>query len=547
MIQARFVRLSFIIIAIFISEVLFAYSDFTVERRVEIFNQAASLLDEGENIRAAEILKTHIKKCPADLEIVSQFIKSYAKMCDIGEAERFLDNCVSKSTVEKNPLLTNFVFAEKKLYSREFDKGIEYFDKVLLSLENTGDSISLAACLLEKTKCCIGKRDADLALRLTDKFAENIGNILGAGRLTLESLALKAQYLNMLDRLNEADSIYIFVQDRAYFKGYLGLQFFCLNGRARGLEKQQRIMEAEHLYKKAYNKALIVNDTEKTAIILNNLGQIETRLGEYSIAAEYLNEAKLLAEGCGSNWLLGYIFYGLGSIAELSEERSKALEYFRSSLELHKSAENKWGELGTRLRIGYNFSENGDYSESISHFKYCLKEYERMGSLYGQSWALGSLAMAFHKLGDLASAEKYYKRTYRVREKIGDKKGAAWSRNFLGMVCNLIGRHGEALFYEFEAADKYREIGDRRGEGMAYFSIGSVYFYLGNYKKAMNNYDKAFVIATETSDNDLLNRVVSGMGSVYSSVGKLDKVEGLYIKAVELTRGLNNHSATVWS
>ncbi len=513
------------------------------ERR-RIFGYASELLDTGMNQRAAEFLKNRIRENPADLELSLLLIKSMARMCDSKSSAGFFEEIAQ---TRGGRLAGDFAGGVTKFYGRDFSGAISSLGEAVESAASSGDSVSLCVCRLERARSFIGQRDSDSALREAEAAEVIVRRMSDYDRLYLESLSLRAEACNIMDRLDQAESLLNQVIESCRERSYRGLEGFCLNSMARLMEKRQNIGRAEELYRKSYEINIVLNDRERTAATLNNLGQIRARAGDSLQAREYLVEARSIAESCGSGWILGYIYYGLGSIEESGAHRSRALEFFSASMRRHREHGNRWGEFGARLRVAYNLAEMGRYSESISNYALCAQAYESMKSDYGLSWALGGLAMAHHKLGDLDSAEKYYKETLKIRRRIGDRKGEAWCLSFLAMASNIRGAHEKALTYGFEAADIYRETGDKAGEGMADFSLGSAYFYLGNYRKSLARYNTAYRLAMESGDIELLQRAAGGLGSLYSTVGREEEVEVLYGEALKWSRKQHNHTGEVWA
>jgi CHAT domain-containing protein/tetratricopeptide (TPR) repeat protein len=376
---------------------------------------------------------------------------------------------------------------------------------------------------------------------------DHLTGVSRGGRLSLEADAVIAEGFNLTDDLSTADSLYRLTLSGADAAGFRQLRASCLNGLGKIVEKRQRFVEAVGLYRSALEEHRILGGVEGAAAMLNNLGQVETSINDLENARRHLEESRDLALSCSAGWILGYVQYGLGAIAERLGSAERAVHHFRQSIGHHGSAGSTWGELGARLRLAYNLSTLGEYGEAVEHGRYCLERYERMKSLYGLSWTLSMLALAQHKLGNLVEAERYYRRAYEVRTGLGDRKGAAWCLNSLGMVCDLQGRYREALDFQNRAMDMYAELGDRGGMGDSHFGIGSVYFYLGDYDKSIEHYGEAFSMASEIGNDELRQKVASGMGSVYSAAGRMDLAEDFYRMCLGIARGSKRHADEIWS
>ncbi len=517
------------------------------ERRVEIVNEGSSLLDAGNNEKAASYLKTHVHQYPGSIEAAGLLIEAYSRECKFDSALAFLETVSLSLSGGEREIFALFIEGAKKQERRNYhEAAADYRESASLSI-GVRDTLSAVFCLLSSARCLLGAREGREAVRAVEEMEQLLSGRRDIERLLVEMQVIRGEAYNLMDQLAMADSLYREALDRASAERYNRIKSSCLMELGKLEEKRQRIAEAITFYSSALAEERGLGRQEKLAAVLNNLGHVEANMKNLEKAREHLEEARMLALSCNSDWILGYVYHNLGAVAEAGGNREEALNLFTESLQKHIRQGNVWGELGARLRIGYNFTNLGEYSKAIEHYARCIAAYEEMGSLYGLSWALSGLALANHRLGEFQEAETYYRRTLEVRQELGDRKGAAWCLNSLGMVYDLQGRYREALAHEHEAMQIYHELGDRAGVGTAAFSIGSVYFYLGDYVKSLEHYERAFSIATEIGDDELLQTVISGMGSVYSAAGRLDLAEDFYIKCLGFARESGDHATLIWS
>lgn len=518
-----------------------------VNRRIETYNAGAELLDRGENERAAAYFSRLIQEHPLNIEIVEGLVETYSRRCMLDSVFVFLDTIVTSLTEPEREGFNHYLSSVHYRKARGFESAALAASKACAFFLERKDTLSMAVCMTAAAQSYILARYGQDAVRSVEEAWIHLRTIDGADRLVLETQAVRAEAYNVMDELAAADSLYRETLKQAREKDFKQVQAYCLTGLGRVADKRERSGEAEDFYSRALAEEKTLGSKERMAVLLNNLGQVESKLRNYDTAKTYLEESRECALSCKAGWILGYIYYGLGSIAELKDDRERALQHFQESYESHRGEGNVWGELGARLRVAFNLAMLGEYSEAIDHYEFCRERYEDMGSLYGLSWTLSGLAAANHNLGNFAAAESYYRQAYDVYEKLGNRKQTAWSLNSLGMVYDNQGRYREALIHEHEAMAIYEDLGDVNGIGTVHFSIGSVYFYLGNYTKSMEHYDKAFSIASEIGNKDLKRRVLSGMSAVYSAAGRLDLAGEFYHALLEEARASGDHVSTIWA
>lgn len=515
--------------------------------RLDTYNAGSALLDAGLNEKAAQFFEGALTDKGALVELAGGLIEARSRLCAPNAAIAYCGRVLERTTSARREIFKLYLDGERARVQRSFKEAAVQFRSASDVAVRDKDTLSTVVCVEALARCLLANQDADSALESAQRFKALPSSRAQAERLRAGSTLVEAECLNGKDRIGGADSLYRAALSLASSRGFRQLESGCLAGLGRIEEKRQRFKEARAHYEQALALEQAMGSKEDAAILLNNLAQVEVNTGALDDAAARFTQCEVTAEACGLKWILGYISYGRGAIAEAKGDKEGALKLFQQSLALHTEQNNVWGELGAELRLGYLWSALGDYATAGRHYEYALKIYEDMKSLYGMGWALAGLAVNYHKLGDFEKAQVYYRRTLEVKRKLGDKRGTAWALNSLGGIADMQGRYREALSLEHEAMTIYEETGDRAGFGDVHYSMGSVYFYLGNYAEALKHYKEAFAVATETGDQRSLGRVVSGMGSAYSSAGRTDLAEELYRKCLEIARASKEETEIVWA
>lgn len=516
-------------------------------KRVELYAAGMSLLDDGENAKAASFFERILREHPGFAEMTEGLIEARSRQCAPARAIGVAVQGLKSLSGTDHEIFKSYLDGARARNERKFKDAAASFRAAAVAASGVSDFLSAAVCRRAEIMGLIATQDARGTLEPLREMRAALSRSPASDRLLVDAMALEAQRLDVADSLAAADSLYRAALSRAEAEGYRMIEGLCLAGLGRIEDKRQRAVEAEELYARALVLERAMGDPEKTAALLNGTGQMEIRAGQFDAAERHLAEAQTFADSCGQKWILGYVYYGFGALAEARGDKNQALQYFEKSVASHRELGNTWGELGARLRVGYIHSTTGEYTKAIEHYEYALKAYEEMKNLYGLSWTLGGLALAYHKLGDFVLAEEYYRRTLDIRRELGDERGAAWCLNSIGMIADMRGRYRDALSYDEAALAIYEKTGDRVGLGTAQFTIGSVYFYVGDYAEALKHYELALALAEQANDQVLLGKVVSGMGSAYSSAGRLDLAETLDERCLAIARKSKEESEIVWA
>jgi CHAT domain-containing protein/tetratricopeptide (TPR) repeat protein len=519
----------------------------TVEERIGRYNAGGALLDAGLNEEAAQFFERAIKDDGGLVELVGGLIEARSRLCAPNAASAYCARSLERTVDSRQGIFGLFLKGERARLKRDFEEAAVQFGSASDAATQERDTLSVVLCVQALVRCLLAKQDAAGAAESVRMLPALPAGRASTWRLRALSMSIEAECLNASDRIAEADSLFREALSLSTVRGFRGIESGCLAGLGRLDEKRQRYEKSRASYLRALALERVMGSREGIGIILNNLGQVEVNMGALDEAAARFAEAEETAGACGLKWILGYVYYGRGALAEAKGDKAEAIKLFQQSLALHREQGNVSGELGVQLRLGYLRSSLGEYAKAIHHYEYALKMYEDIKSTYGLGWTLAGLAVTYHKLGDFKKAEAYYRRTLEVKQQLGDRRGAAWSLNSLGMIADMQGRYRDALAFENEAMAIYEEAGDRAGVAEVHHSIGSVYFYLGNYSEALKHYERAFAAATETGNQLLLGKVVSGMGSVYLSAGRPDLARSFYEKCLVIARASKERTEIIWA
>jgi CHAT domain-containing protein/tetratricopeptide (TPR) repeat protein len=514
-------------------------------KRIEAYAAGAALLDAGENERAARFFEEALADSGGLVELAEGLVEARSRLCAPNAGVARCAQSIPAAPGARREIFERYLDGERSRLRRDFSAAAEYFRGAFSAAGRNRDTLSAVVCGRALALCLIESQDAPGALESAKALLAVARGLSPSERLAVSVMYIHAECLNAADSVAAADGLYRETLSLAKAGRFRQIESGCLAGLGRLDEKRRRNREAISFYDRALLLERAMGNREKAAALQNNLGQVEVNAGDLEAAAGRFAEAEETAKACGLKWILGYVSYGRGALAEKKGDTEGALKLFQQALALHADQGDVRGELGVQLRLAYLRGSLGQYALAAAHYERALKVYEETKNLSGLSSTLAGLAVAYHKLGDFAKAEEYYQRTLDVKRRLGDKRGAAWSLNSLGMIADMQGRYRDALSFEHEAMAIYREAGDRAGTGEAHFSIGSVYYYLGNYTEALKHYEEAFAVAVETGDGQFLGTVASGMGSVYSAAGRLDLAGELYRKCLEIARASKQKTAVV--
>lgn len=327
-------------------------------------------------------------------------------------------------------------------------------------------------------------------------------------------------------------------------------------------------------YEEALNMYRTLEDRNREATMLYNIGFIHRAMGDMKKALAYYTEALRLRQQ-GTNRAveattlhdIGSVYYSLGDIQTALEYYSKALpmrrevgdkngeaitlnniglayrnlgelqkafEYYDEVLPLRRALGDKRGEAVTLHNIGAVYQNLGEWEMALERYNQSAKLMRPLRDKHGEATSLNSLGEVYRSLGDLLKARESYSKALLLRQEIGDKRGEAATLNNIGGVYRDLSEPQKAMQYYNQALPLRRATGDRRGEAITLNNIGDVYRDLGDLQKASEYYDQALRLSRETSDRGGEARTLRNITFVDLAQGRLEEARAGIERAIML-------------
>lgn len=350
--------------------------------------------------------------------------------------------------------------------------------------------------------------------------------------------------------------------------------------------KQGEYVKASNIYNQQLKTYRQLNDSKNEADVLDNLGYIESKIGNYRIAIAHYQRARQL-----------HVFYKEYSEAGFSEssiaqclwslgQLDSAIIGHKTALVFRKTANNNtgqgysWSKLGAlygkvgkkdQALISYdsaahyyslakdssslitNLLNIGEVYENDKQYRKAFDYYIKVKDIYEKQSRINDMIDGYMKLGsasykfDTSLSRNYYEKALVNARKIGDKSNELYSLLNLGLLKNrnydLVG--GQQLFNN--ALKITIEQKNKSEEAYCYNYIGQASYNQLDYDRALVSYSKAVKIYDSLNEKSSLPPIYGSMGYCYQSKG--DFVQSMqYLKkqqalAVEIKNSAEEASA----
>lgn len=345
--------------------------------------------------------------------------------------------------------------------------------------------------------------------------------------------------------------------------------------------KQGEYVKSSLLYKQQLQTYQKLNDQKNEASVLDNIGYIESKLGNYRISISNYQKAKKLhlffqeySSAGHSESAIAQCLWSLGQLDSAIEGHIRALSYRKqgnslsgqgyswsklaalyskvgkkeAALKSYDSASHFYALAKDSIKLVSNLLDVGQVYQDDQQYKkaheYFLKAHEintkrnKIEDMIESSMKVASAAFHF----DTASSRNYYEQTLRNAKKIGNKTDELYSILNLGLLKykNLEVIAGRKYFDD--ALKITLEQKNKSEEAYCYGRIGVALNDQMELDEALLLFNKALHIYDSLGEKSSIPGILGQIASLYVSKGDFSNAMNLYQRQLKLSKEIKNEA-----
>ena len=157
---------------------------------------------------------------------------------------------------------------------------------------------------------------------------------------------------------------------------------------------------------------------------INNLGQVQRKIGNFDKAIDYYQESLAMKGGEDATGRTNTLV-NLALVYKETRNYAQALRLMDQALDVAKSANYLQGQAFARRSIGETQLEMKRLPEALINLQQAAELYEQVNYRKGIAFSYASIGQVYEELGNNAQAMSFYEKAVRVAEKIEQRKLAA--------------------------------------------------------------------------------------------------------------------------
>ena len=336
------------------------------------------------------------------------------------------------------------------------------------------------------------------------------------------------------DRTDLVDSAYrwllTFFQDSALERAWIKINYSHFCHEIHGAACPEEIEGADLVFKQ---------NADTTGLILASM----CRATRYNTARQWdkaesaYREILQLERARGDSISVAYILYHLGMLAELSQNKDKALEYYERCANLTSDNGDHIALVDIYDHLGQFYRNEGRLEDSKACLLHFLDVAERLRSEPSLARAYFQLGITAFTMNQTEEALQRFRSATDYMEILADSLGLARVDNNIGAVYHKMGnlelaeqRYGSALTIS-------RRIGDVRGEIKGHVNLGDVASAQKRWSVAHEHYEKALALSADVADDQFRASILYSKGLTLLKEGRLNSGYLAIREAIEMSGG----------
>lgn len=280
--------------------------------------------------------------------------------------------------------------------------------------------------------------------------------------------------------LHLADSMKIpFLKSKVF--NCIGMYYFALSNK----------IAAKENFTKAYNNAVIFEDSLEMAIALNRLGVVNESNGNFDSSLICFKKALEIYKQLKRPDKTGTMLENIGTIHLHRGESKSALNCFVDAKNIYEETKNIIGQSSIYLKLGRIYAELKDYDEAEKWYQKSINLSLSQNDFQNAAIGLNALGILYKSQAEYEKALAKYKEALGLNRSGLNKNLTQAIYDNIGNVYSMQGKYQDALYYHRKSSGLLIKFNNPLSLAINQVNMGNDYTGLKDFKNAKISYEKA--------------------------------------------------------
>ena len=290
-------------------------------------------------------------------------------------------------------------------------------------------------------------------------------------------------------------------------------------------------------------------DQRQLAKMLDSMGYIRVRIGDYGNALENYNRALKIYEELGEKQSAAQNLDATGAIYMYRGEYNQAEAAHRQALAISEKLSWKEGVANSLFHLGIINRFRGNYVDALRLYQESKEIGDTLADkkpdIYPSATVLRHIAGTYFLQGNLRLALDYANQSLTLDERRKDEMGTAYSLQMTALIRVAEKNFTAALPIAEKTVPMFEKIGDNDGLARSRAVVGNIYLSIGEYDKALESLDKALKMREASNSRDGMATARIGIARVFLAQKKYADALALADKAAASAKE-NGNRELLW-
>ncbi|HLP47293.1 MAG TPA: tetratricopeptide repeat protein [Candidatus Kapabacteria bacterium] len=302
--------------------------------------------------------------------------------------------------------------------------------------------------------------------------------------------------------------------------------------RAAGEERLKILVELTKRYQTddldkayAYGKNALelmrrVPNASDEAMLLNLLGRIAYKLGNFQASIVYSGRGLEIAQKTGNKYECAAALYNLGMGNKYLADYNPALESLSRARAIYEELGDMDNIAACLNQIGLVYRRVNDYSRALEFIMKAGNIYDKLEEKHRLSSTYNNIGIIYFNMGQPDIAVAYYKKALKIDEEQNDLEGIAIAQMNIAEIYDSQKKYDEALALYKKSLSVFEKVGSKKNIANVLMSIGSNYEKRNDFQRALRYYTRAKKIKEEIHEYYGIVEALLGLGGIYRRLGQ---------------------------
>ncbi|MGP8329190.1 MAG: tetratricopeptide repeat-containing sensor histidine kinase [Methanosarcinaceae archaeon] len=293
--------------------------------------------------------------------------------------------------------------------------------------------------------------------------------------------------------------------------------------------------------KLAIELAMKINDIDKQAYNLRNIGLALYNKGDRKKALEYHTNSYKLYEILGNKQKMFPVKSNIGLVYNKLGEYDKSIEVLLEAEKIYNALLTGDMDANTMIDAAVMFNIFGRTYLRIRNYSKCLYYYNKAQEIFIKLNLNADIATTYNDIGNVYfkrnsfdTAKIYYQKALALYESENDISGLANAYGSIGNIYWIYENYDSAAFWISKSLSNYKEVNNITGIAAMLNNLGGLYIYLEEYEKSEQMLNESLELARAIDSKIRVQQTLLALSDLHQATGDYKKSRDLLLQYSEM-------------